>query len=75
MLFGLAGEDRTRSAIVALTITSPSFYVIILKDAKPSETRRPAAYKICAVINLKTAKALGLTTLGTLLARADKVIE
>jgi ABC-type uncharacterized transport system substrate-binding protein len=68
-------KTRTRSAIVALTITSPSFYVIILKDAKPSETRRPAAYKICAVINLKTAKALGLTTLGTLLARADKVIE
>jgi hypothetical protein len=75
MLFGLAGEDPDAIRDCCADDHEPFFDVIILKDAKPSETRRPAAYKICAVINLKTAKALGLTTLGTLLARADKVIE
>jgi len=67
MSYGVSSQDNFRRAA--------AYVDKILKGAKPGELpiQEPSKYEL--VVNLRTAKALGIAMLPAILARADRIVE
>ena len=75
-------QQAVEGGLIAYGIDTPEVFRLaatyvsrLLRGAQPTDLPIQAPTKLELVINLKTAKILGLTIPPTLLARADEVIE
>ena len=76
LTFTASGGLLSYGSDIADLVRGAATYVdLILKGAKPAELPVQMPTKFDLIVNMKTAKALGLTVPASLLVRATKVIE